>query len=73
MTRLPATAAPAWFVRRAGRLGLRARLILAFLSIALLVGLSGAASGILALRGRASIGLLADVATPLRIESGSCG
>ncbi|MBC4014479.1 EAL domain-containing protein [Siccirubricoccus deserti] len=70
MTRLPATAAPAWFVRRAGRLGLRARLILAFLSIALLVGLSGAASGILALRGRASIGLLADVATPLRIESG---
>src|SRR4051794_37083951 len=67
---MPAIAAPAWIARRAGRLDLRARLIFGFLPIALLVGLAGAASSLFALRGQASIGLLADVATPLRIESG---
>ncbi|WP_149539925.1 putative bifunctional diguanylate cyclase/phosphodiesterase [Siccirubricoccus phaeus] len=54
---------------RGGALGLRARLILAFLSMALLVLLSCGATSIYVQRGQARLRLLAEIATPLRSES----
>ncbi|MCO6415769.1 EAL domain-containing protein [Siccirubricoccus sp. KC 17139] len=50
-------------------LGLRARLILAFLAMALLVLLTGGAASIYVQRGQDRLGLLAEIATPLRSES----